>query len=55
MFYDGECATLKFTSLSLADSGTYMCTFTNPLGRLETQVVFRRKERIFVCERNILF
>lgn len=38
LYYDGECATLKFVSLSLADVGTYVCCAENASGRVETQV-----------------
>lgn len=38
MYYDGECATLKFVSVSMADAGTYACQAENGLGQTSTQV-----------------
>lgn len=38
MYYDGECATLKFVSVSMADAGTYACLAENGLGEATTQV-----------------
>ncbi|TKR69840.1 hypothetical protein L596_021941 [Steinernema carpocapsae] len=38
MFYDGECATLKFINLSSADAGTYTCKAENALGSASSQM-----------------
>ncbi|CAD5224126.1 unnamed protein product [Bursaphelenchus okinawaensis] len=37
MFFDGECSTLRFMSLSAADEGTIVCVAENPLGKVMTQ------------------
>ncbi|KAK0408269.1 hypothetical protein QR680_003864 [Steinernema hermaphroditum] len=38
MFYDGECATLKFINLSSAEAGTYTCKAENALGSASSQM-----------------
>uniref|UniRef100_A0A914CI05 Ig-like domain-containing protein n=1 Tax=Acrobeloides nanus TaxID=290746 RepID=A0A914CI05_9BILA len=37
MFYDGECATLKFDALSSTDTGIYTCIAENNAGTASTQ------------------
>lgn len=38
VYYDGECSTLKFVSVSMADAGTYICMAENTIGKANTQV-----------------
>jgi titin len=38
MYYDGECATLKFVNISMADAGTYACSAENGQGQASTQM-----------------
>ena len=40
MSYDGECATLKFAAVSVADEGVYRCIAANELGEATTQMSF---------------
>ncbi|CAJ0566302.1 unnamed protein product, partial [Mesorhabditis spiculigera] len=40
MSYDGECATLKFAHVTLADEGSYACVATNQNGDAKTQMKF---------------
>ncbi|KAI1719913.1 immunoglobulin i-set domain-containing protein [Ditylenchus destructor] len=38
IYYDGECSTLKFVSVSMADAGTYNCMAENTMGKANTQM-----------------
>ncbi|KAK6047729.1 hypothetical protein COOONC_14765 [Cooperia oncophora] len=38
MSYDGECATLKFAFVSVADEGVYTCEAKNECGETKAQV-----------------
>ncbi|CAB3396936.1 unnamed protein product [Caenorhabditis bovis] len=38
MSYDGECATLKFCSISSSDEGTYCCEAINEIGTTKSQM-----------------
>uniref|UniRef100_A0A7E4UYK2 Muscle M-line assembly protein unc-89 n=1 Tax=Panagrellus redivivus TaxID=6233 RepID=A0A7E4UYK2_PANRE len=38
MFFDGECATLNFIDISVADAGTYQCVASNNVGTASTQM-----------------
>lgn len=38
MSYDGECASLKFISVTPGDEGTYACEAVNELGSAVTNV-----------------
>ncbi|KHN81711.1 Titin [Toxocara canis] len=38
MLYDGECSTLKFTCLTVADAGKYTCVAENQLGEAKTSM-----------------
>ncbi|VDP02268.1 unnamed protein product [Heligmosomoides polygyrus] len=55
MSYDGECATLKFALVSVADEGVYTCEARNECGEAKAQVVqlsFSPSKWKTYCERQ---